>query len=146
MDKTELGSLIQKRRKEKKITQSQLAQRLHVSRTTISKWETGTNRPDLSTLKELSDILDLELYEPAVPRASENYEICEFNPAVSSAVSSADLAASYTAFFPAWREASLPAYAADQKSSLKKAAFAMAGSMVSVAAAISLILHFARRQ
>lgn len=55
------GYLILKKRKEKHLTQQELADKLYVSPTTISKWERGNSRPDLEKLKLLSSVLDIPL-------------------------------------------------------------------------------------
>ena len=49
-----LGQKIKKLRTEKGMTQQDLADQLYVTFQTISKWENGTNEPDIATLKELS--------------------------------------------------------------------------------------------
>ena len=49
-----LGQKIKKLRTEKGLTQKDLADQLHVTFQTVSKWEGGTNEPDIATLKELS--------------------------------------------------------------------------------------------
>ena len=49
-----LGQKIKKLRTEKGLTQKDLADQLHVTFQTVSKWESGTNEPDIATLKELS--------------------------------------------------------------------------------------------
>ncbi len=49
-----LGQKIKKLRTEKSLTQKDLADQLHVTFQTVSKWESGTNEPDIATLKELS--------------------------------------------------------------------------------------------
>ena len=41
MDNVKIGNLINKLRKEKGMTQLQLAEKLHISDTTVSKWERG---------------------------------------------------------------------------------------------------------
>ena len=61
MELQELGILIKKKRLEKQMKQNELAELLHVSRTTISKWETGVNFPDLQNLTEISRILEIPL-------------------------------------------------------------------------------------
>lgn len=48
---------LQKTRKEKKMSQEQLADALNLSRQAISKWESGQNYPDIENLILLSDIL-----------------------------------------------------------------------------------------
>lgn len=52
---------LKKERKKQKLTQQELAERLHVSRTSISNWEVGRNYPDLETLILLSDVLSVSL-------------------------------------------------------------------------------------
>ena len=49
-----LGQKIKKLRTDKGLTQKDLADQLHVTFQTVSKWEGGTNEPDIATLKELS--------------------------------------------------------------------------------------------
>lgn len=55
------GYLLLKTRKEKNLTQQELADKLHVSSTTISKWERGNSYPDLEKLKLLSSVLEIPL-------------------------------------------------------------------------------------
>lgn len=45
-------------RKKRHLTQESLAEQLNVSRTTISRWETGAMVPDIDTVKRLSQLLD----------------------------------------------------------------------------------------
>lgn len=52
---------LKEKRKESKITQEMLAEKLHVSRTTISSWETGRTYPDLNMVVKISDIFDVSL-------------------------------------------------------------------------------------
>lgn len=56
-----LGKNIQYLRKQKKITQEQLAERMSVSRQTISKWEAGEIIPELNKLVALSDLFSCKL-------------------------------------------------------------------------------------
>lgn len=49
-----LGQKLKKLRSEKEITQKDLADQLHVTFQTVSKWESDTNEPDIATLKELA--------------------------------------------------------------------------------------------
>lgn len=51
-----LGQKLKELRTKKGLTQKDLADQLHVSFQTISKWESDINEPDLKTLKELSKI------------------------------------------------------------------------------------------
>lgn len=61
MDSKKIGKLIAKRRKEKGMTQGELAERLSVSNKTISKWETGAGLPDISVLVDLASVLDISV-------------------------------------------------------------------------------------
>ena len=63
MDLVKIGKLLQTLRKEKGLTQEQLAERTGVARRTVSRWETGSNMPDLDVLIELSDFYDVDLRE-----------------------------------------------------------------------------------
>ena len=47
MDQIKIGKYLQELRKEKGLTQEQLAEHVGVARRTISRWETGSNMPDL---------------------------------------------------------------------------------------------------
>ena len=51
MDNQKTGALIRERRKQKQLTQQQLAQRLHVTDRAVSKWERGLCAPDIATLE-----------------------------------------------------------------------------------------------
>ena len=63
MDIMKIGKYLQKLRKEKNLTQEQLAEKMNVSRRTVSRWETGSNMPDLDILLELSDFYEVDLRE-----------------------------------------------------------------------------------
>ena len=63
MDLKKTGNLISNARKEKGITQKELAEKLHISDRTVSKWERGAGFPDVSILTELADILGLTVTE-----------------------------------------------------------------------------------
>ena len=63
MDLVKTGKFLQLLRKENGFTQEELAEKLNVSRRTVSRWETGTNMPDLDILMELSDLYEVDLRE-----------------------------------------------------------------------------------
>ena len=63
MNQEKIGKFIAKCRKDKNITQEQLAEMLGVSNKSISRWETGKNMPDYSILKELCNALDIDVNE-----------------------------------------------------------------------------------
>ncbi len=63
MDQENIGKFISKLRKEKNMTQEQLAEKLGISAKSISRWETGRNMPDLSLLQSLCEILGVSINE-----------------------------------------------------------------------------------
>ena len=63
MDLQKIGTFLKELRKEKGFTQEQLAESLNVSRRTVSRWETGSNMPDLDLLMEISDLYAVDLRE-----------------------------------------------------------------------------------
>ena len=56
-----IGERITALRKEKDISQAELAKRLNVSRQAVSKWEQGTSSPDTTKLIQLAEILGTEV-------------------------------------------------------------------------------------
>ncbi|MBR2821607.1 MAG: helix-turn-helix transcriptional regulator [Clostridiales bacterium] len=63
MDKERTGQLITELRKEKGLTQKQLADALNVTDKAVSKWERGLSFPDISMLEPLSELLDVSIME-----------------------------------------------------------------------------------
>lgn len=63
MNINKIGNLIARQRIAKKMTQDQLAKKLGILRTTVSKWERGINTPDISLLQPLCQELDLTFTE-----------------------------------------------------------------------------------
>ena len=63
MDQVKIGNFIRRLRKEKNVTQEQLAEKWNVSRRTVSRWETGSNMPDLDILIEMSEYYGVDLRE-----------------------------------------------------------------------------------
>ena len=63
MDQKKIGSFLRELRKEQRITQEDLAEKLNVSSRTISRWETGSNMPDISLLIEIADFFDVIIPE-----------------------------------------------------------------------------------
>ena len=61
MNQEKIGKFIAKRRKEKKMTQSDLAEKLGVTDKSIGNWENGRNMPDLSLFKPLCKELDITI-------------------------------------------------------------------------------------
>ena len=63
MNVKRVGEFIKQKRKEKKLTQKELAEKLSITDRAISKWERGICCPDISILKELSSILEVSVNE-----------------------------------------------------------------------------------
>ena len=63
MNMERIGSFLKNLRKEKEITQEQLAEKLGGSSRTVSRWETGSNLPDLGMLIELADLYNVDIRE-----------------------------------------------------------------------------------
>lgn len=61
MDQKKFCSFLRELRKEKQLTQEQLAERFGVTSRSVSRWETGSNMPDLSILVELADFYDVDI-------------------------------------------------------------------------------------
>lgn len=71
------GKFISLKRKQKNLTQEQLAEKLGVSNKTVSKWETGKSMPDYSIIKELCEELCITVAELLDGRESE--DVCNEN-------------------------------------------------------------------
>ena len=63
MNQLMTGKFISQKRKEKNLTQEQLAEKLGVSNKTVSKWETGKCMPDYSVVKNLCEELEITVAE-----------------------------------------------------------------------------------
>lgn len=61
MDCNKVGTLLRELRKEKQMTQKQVADRMNISDKTISKWERGLGCPDVSLLGELSELFEVNI-------------------------------------------------------------------------------------
>ena len=57
MDQVKIGKFIAKCRKQKNLTQMQLAEKLNITDRAVSKWETGKSLPDSSVMLALCDVL-----------------------------------------------------------------------------------------
>lgn len=63
MNQVKIGEFLRELRKGKGLTQEQLAEQFNISRRSVSRWETGSNLPDLDILIEMSDYYGVELKE-----------------------------------------------------------------------------------
>lgn len=82
MDQIKIGKFISLKRKEKNITQSELAERLNITDRAISKWENGVCLPDASNMPDLCRILDItinDLFSGEVVDMKDNEKKLEEN-------------------------------------------------------------------
>ena len=82
MDQIRIGKFIQERRKEKRLTQSELAEKLDVTDRAVSKWENGNCIPDASNIQELCKILNItinDLFSGCVVDMRDNEKKLEEN-------------------------------------------------------------------
>ena len=75
MNQIQIGAFLKELRRKKGITQEDLAEKLGVSGRTISRWETGSNMPDISLLVEIAEFFDVSIPEIIKgERKSENMQ------------------------------------------------------------------------
>lgn len=82
MDQIKIGKFIQEIRKEKRLTQSELAEKLDVTDRAVSKWENGNCIPDASNIQELCKILNItinDLFSGCVVDMRDNEKKLEEN-------------------------------------------------------------------
>src|SRR5574344_950310 len=72
MDNARTGKLIYELRKEKALTQKQLADKLMISDKAVSKWERGLGCPDISLLSELASIFGINVEQLLYGGLSQN--------------------------------------------------------------------------
>lgn len=71
----ELGARLQALRRQANLSQQELAEQLHVSRQSISKWELGTAKPDLDNMIRLSELFGVSLDELVLGKTQNRQEI-----------------------------------------------------------------------
>ena len=69
-----LGRFIADRRRQLYMTQEELAEKLHVSKSAVAKWETNGGIPDRDNLKRLSEVINISLDDIYRIINSINYE------------------------------------------------------------------------
>jgi len=77
MDAKELGAFIAEVRREKEMTQAELAERLHVTKSAVSKWERGAGLPDINMIEPLAESLEVSIIELMKHRRLSQKEISE---------------------------------------------------------------------
>ena len=79
MDQIKIGSFIANKRKEKGLTQLQLAEKLNITDRAVSKWENGRSLPDSAIMLELCEILGITvndlLYGEVISMENYNKEM-----------------------------------------------------------------------
>lgn len=60
-ERMSLGRFIADRRKSLRMTQEELAEKIHVSKSAIAKWETNGGIPDRDNLKKLSEVINISI-------------------------------------------------------------------------------------
>lgn len=75
MDQEKVGAFLKELRKEKGITQEQFAEVLNVSGRTVSRWETGSNMPDISIIIDIAGYYDVSI--PEIINGERKSEIME---------------------------------------------------------------------
>ena len=73
----EFNNKLYELRKQKGFSQEELANRLNVSRQTISKWEVGESSPDMEKLVAISELFDISLDELVLDKAVKKEEPSE---------------------------------------------------------------------
>lgn len=63
MNQQKIGAFLKALRKQKGLTQEQMAEKFNVSNRTVSRWENGNNMPDLDILIEIADYYEVDLRE-----------------------------------------------------------------------------------
>lgn len=82
MNQIKIGNFISLKRKEKNMTQSELAEKLNISDRAISKWENGNCLPDIENMLDLCKILDItinDLFSGEVIEMKDNEKKLEEN-------------------------------------------------------------------
>lgn len=73
----EFNNKLYELRKQKGLSQEELANRLNVSRQTVSKWEVGESTPDMEKLVAISELFDISLDELVLDKAVKKDEASE---------------------------------------------------------------------
>ena len=90
MNQENIGKFIAALRKEKKLTQEQLAEKLGVNNRTVSRWENGHSLPDLSLLEEISKEFDVSVSEILNAKRMTRQELIELRDSINLLIDSDD--------------------------------------------------------
>ena len=72
MNTDSIGRIIKEKRKEIGLTQEQLAEQLNLNPKTVSRWERGTNVPDVSVLNSIAEVLSVDVEALVLGKTKEN--------------------------------------------------------------------------
>lgn len=84
MNQENIGKFIAELRKEKKLTQEELAERLKVNSKSVSRWENGRTMPDLSMIQELAQELNVNVSELLNGRRMDKKELVKLKETVNN--------------------------------------------------------------
>ena len=76
-NKKTFGAYILQRRRELGMTQKELAQRLYVTESAVSKWERGLSYPDITLLQNICSVLEITEHELLSGSEDTNYRVSE---------------------------------------------------------------------
>ncbi len=93
MDENRMGQFIAELRKEKKMTQKDLATQLNITDKAISKWERGLSYPDITLLTSIADILGVTTSELLNGQRSETTASKDIEKTIDNALSYAEKSA-----------------------------------------------------
>lgn len=82
MDQIKIGKFIAELRKEKGMTQSDMAEKLGVSNKSVSRWETGKNMPDVSLFIPLCELLGISVNEFIIGERIEENDMEKTNEVI----------------------------------------------------------------
>lgn len=75
INKKDFGEFVCRKRKEKNMTQKDIAEKLYVSIQAVSKWERGQSLPDISLLMPLAKLLDVKIVNLLEARDEKSEDI-----------------------------------------------------------------------
>ena len=108
------GEKIKSLREQNGITQDDLAERLYVTRTAVSKWENDKGLPSIDTLKRIAELFGVTLDELVSDDAVKNARLAEdkearrFRVPAACCLAAAFVLAFLTAYISKWSEKILP--------------------------------------